>query len=278
VTPPLRDVKRLKAEVETLRLGLTAQEVTNKSLATTTDELVSDLETLRNAVPYGESDEPKSRRKTKDDYKSRPKRDELSTYRDLPFCSATNRRDRARILLKELRRIDNETKLARSVASRAGNAAESDSNANSSSSGTTTSSGPNGPSGPPSPPSSDPGNVSSDTDSNTETHRSRLGPYKGRTKTKQQSENADRLKVIRPANSRFASLMDYHTYFLVRRDLSFPPSLVEKAHKINRRLEGAFQGQEQFTGASPLGVSPSSLPSVAHVTRPGRPMVKPSHS
>jgi len=105
VTPPLRDVESLKAEVETLRLRLTAQEVTNKSLATTNDELVSDLATLRNAVPYGESGEPKTRRKTKDDYKSRPKRDVPSTYRDLQFGSATNRRDRARILRKKLRRI-----------------------------------------------------------------------------------------------------------------------------------------------------------------------------
>jgi len=48
--------------------------------------------------------------------------------------------------------------------------------------------------------------------------------------------------------------MDYRTYFLVRRDLSYRPSLVEKAHKMNRRLDGAFQGQEPFTGTSPLGV------------------------
>jgi len=45
-----------------------------------------------------------------------------------------------------------------------------------------------------------------------------------------------------------------NTYFLIGRDLSLPPSLVEKTHKMNRRLDGAFQGQEPFTGTSPLGV------------------------
>jgi len=48
--------------------------------------------------------------------------------------------------------------------------------------------------------------------------------------------------------------LDYRTYFLIRRDLSLPASLVEKTHKMNRRLDGAFQGQEPFTGTSPLGV------------------------
>jgi len=270
VTPPLRDVESLKAEVKTLRLRLTAQEVTNKSLATTNDELLSYLATLRNAVPYGESDEPKSRRKTTDDYKSRPKRDEPSTYRDLPFGSVTSRPDRARILRMELRRVENKTRLARSVASRAKNATESDSNASGSSSGKTASSlpGPSGPRCPPSSPSSDSGNVSSDTDSNAETQRSGLGPHKGRSKTKKQLEKSDRQKVIRPANSRFATLMDYRTYFLVRRDVSYPPSLVKKAHKMNRYLEGAFQGQEPFTGASSLGVF-TFLTTFAHATWPG---------
>jgi len=68
-------------------------------------------------------------------------------------------------------------------------------------------------------------------------------------------EKADRLQVIRLSNSRFKSLLDYRTYFLIRRDLSLPPSLLQKTHKMNRRLDGAFQGQEPFTGTSPLCVS-----------------------
>ena len=50
------------------------------------------------------------------------------------------------------------------------------------------------------------------------------------------------------------SLWDYLTYFLIRRDLSMPPSLVEKTGKMNRRLDGAIQGKETVTGTSPLGV------------------------
>jgi len=41
---------------------------------------------------------------------------------------------------------------------------------------------------------------------------------------------------------------------MIRRDLSLPPSLVEKSHKMNHCLDGAFQGQEPFTGTSHLGV------------------------
>jgi len=84
--------------------------------------------------------------------------------------------------------------------------------------------------------------------------RSRLGPYKGRPDSEKRLEKADRLKVIRTFNSRFQSLMNYRTYFLIRRDLSLPSSLVEKTLKMNRRLDGAFQGQKPFTGTSPLGV------------------------
>jgi len=61
-------------------------------------------------------------------------------------------------------------------------------------------------------------------------------------------------KVIRPPNSPFKSLSDYRTYFQIRRDLSLPPSLVENTHKMNRRLDGVFQGKVPFTGTSPRGV------------------------
>ena len=95
--------------------------------------------------------------------------------------------------------------------------------------------------------------MSSVTSTDTESTRSRLGPYKGRRKIKTQLEQADRRKVIRPSNSRFKSLLDYRTYLLVRRDLELPPPLVEKTHKMNGFLDGAFQGQEPLTGVRPLG-------------------------
>jgi len=250
------DVASLKAEVESLRLRLTAQEETNKSLETVNDELASSLATLSDAVQDMEDTEPKSRRKTKDDYKRYSKGKEPSPNRNLPDGSATNRRDRARILRQELRQIENETKLACSAASRVENATDMDSETSSSPTGMSPSQSPSpsGPSGPSSPSSSDPGNVSYDTDSDTATHRPRLGTYQGRRKSKTQLKKADRLKVIRPSNSRFASLLDHRTYFRGRRDLAYPPSLQEKAHKMNRRLDGAFPGQELFTGAHPLGV------------------------
>jgi len=106
--------------------------------------------------------------------------------------------------------------------------------------------------GSPSSPSSSSSPESSDTSSDAASRRPRPGPYKSRPDSKKRLEKADLQKVSRPSNSRFKSLSDYHTYFLIRRDLSLPPSVVEKTHKMNRRLDGAFQGQEPFTGTSPL--------------------------
>jgi len=82
----------------------------------------------------------------------------------------------------------------------------------------------------------------------------RPSPYQSRPNSKKRPEKPDRQDVIRPSKSRFKSLLDYGTYFLIRRDLSLSPSLMEKTHKMNCRLDGAFQGQEPFTGTSPLGV------------------------
>jgi len=108
--------------------------------------------------------------------------------------------------------------------------------------------------GSPSSPSSSSSSESSDTSSDAASRRSHPGPYKSRHDTKKRLKKADRLKVIRPSNSRFKSLLDYRTYFLIRRDLSLPPSLVEKTHKMSHSLDCAFQRQEPFTGTSPGGV------------------------
>jgi len=145
--------------------------------------------------------------------------------------------------------------LARSTSS-VENADLSAANEPSSSSGTTSSSSSDSGESPgsPSSPSSSSSSESSDTSSDAASRPSRLGPYKGHPDSKKRLEKSDRLKVFRPSNSRFKSLLDYRTYFLIRRDLSLPPSLVEKTHEMNRRLDGAFQGQEPFTGTSPLGV------------------------
>jgi len=126
----------------------------------------------------------------------------------------------------------------------------------SSSGGTTSSSSSDSGNSPDSPysPSSSSSSESWDTSSDAASRRSRPGPYNSRHDSKKRSEKADLVKVIRSSNSRFKSLLDYRTFFLIRRDLSLPPSLVEKTHKMNRHLDGAFRRQEPFTGTSPLGV------------------------
>jgi len=199
----------------------------------------------------------KSRRKTKSKTKVKldPKGGESSSSRPEPVGRATECRDPERKLRKKARKIRKETKLARSTSS-VENANMSAANDSSSSSGTTSSSSSDSgeSAGSPSSPSSSSSSESSDTSSDAASRQSRLGPYKGHSDSKKRLEKADRLKVIRPSNSRFKSLLDYRTYFLIRPYLSLPPSLVEKPHKMNRRLDTAFPGQEPFTGTSPLGV------------------------
>jgi len=145
--------------------------------------------------------------------------------------------------------------LARSTSSLE-NANMSAANESSSSSGTTSSLSSDSGESPcfPSSPSSSSRSESSDTSSDAASRISRPGLYKSRHDSETRLGKAYRLKVIRSSNSRFKSLLDYRTYFLIRRDLSLPPSLVEKTHKMNRRMDGALQGQEPFPGTSPLGV------------------------
>jgi len=250
------DAESLKAEVEALRLRLTAEQATNRSLAEANDELIARVEAMRQEDIESDARATKSRRKTKSKAKVKldPKGGESSSSRPEPVGQATERRDQKRKLREKARMIRKETKLARSTSS-VENANMSAANESSSSSGTTSSSSSDSGESPgsPSSPSSSSGSESSDTSSDAASPRSRLGPYKGHSDSKKRLEKADRLKVIRPCNSRFKSLLNYRTYFLIRSDLSLPPSLVEKTHKMNRRLDGAFQGQEPFTGTSPLG-------------------------
>jgi len=223
------DAESLKSEVETLRLRLTAQQATNRSLAKANDELIANVEAMRQEDSESDARATKSRRKTKRKTKVKPdpKGGESSSYRPETVGRATERRDQERKLRKMSRKIRKETKLARSTSS-VENANMSAANESSSSSGTTSSSSSDSGESPgsPSSPSSSSSSESSDTSSDAASRRSRLGPYKGRPDSKKRLEKADRLKVIRPASSRFKSLLDYRTYFLIRRDLSLPPSQV----------------------------------------------------
>jgi len=60
--------------------------------------------------------------------------------------------------------------------------------------------------------------------------------------------------VIRPANSRFKTLLDYRTYFLIRRQLAYTPKEAQRSHLLNKSLDVAFHGQQPFTGALPSGI------------------------
>ena len=217
------EAESLTAEVETLRLRLTAQQATNRSLAEANDELIANVKAMRQKDIESDGRALKSRRKTKRKAKVKldPKGGESSSSRPEPVGQATERRDQKRELGKKARKIRKETKLARSTYSVL-NANMSAANESSSSSGTISSSSSDSGESPgsPSSPSSSSGSESSDTSSDAASRRSRLGPYKGHSDSKKRLEKADRLKVIRPSNSRFKSLLDYRTYFLIRRDLS----------------------------------------------------------
>jgi len=206
------DAESLMAEVEALRLRLTAQQATNRSLAEANDELIANVKAMRQKDIESDGRALKSRRKTKRKAKVKldPKGGESSSSRPEPVGQATERLDQKRKIRKQARKIRKETKLARSTSS-VENANMSAASESSSFSGTTSSSSsdPGDSPGFPSSPSSSSGSESSDTSLDAASRRSRLGPYKGHSDSKKRLEKADRLKVIRPSNSRFKSLLDY---------------------------------------------------------------------
>ena len=120
---------------------------------------------------------------------------------------------------------------------------------NSNATSTSSSDDGHGPPGPPSPPSGSSSSESSSESDATTRKRSTVP-----AKRKERIENADRIKVIRPANSRFKTLLDYRTYFLIRCQLTYTSKEAQRSHRLNKRLDGAFHGQQPFTGALPLGL------------------------
>jgi len=251
------DAESLKAEVETLRLRLTAQQASNRSLAEANDTLIANVEAVRKEAIEYESRAAKLCRKTRSKTKVKvsPKGGESSSSGPEPVGQATERRDRERKLPKNLHKIRKETKLSRSTSS-VETANTSAAKESSPSSGTTSSlSSDSGQSpGSPSSPLSSSSSESSDTSSDAASRRPCPGPYQNLPDSMKRLEKADGHKVIRPSNSRFKSLLDHGTYFLIRRDQSLPASLVDKTHKMNRRLDGAFKGRDPFKGTNPLGV------------------------
>jgi len=103
--------------------------------------------------------------------------------------------------------------------------------------------------GPLSPPS-----WSSPSDSSSESDAAARKRPTNPTKRKERLEKANRIKVIRPANSRFKTLLDYRTYFLIHRQMTYTLKETQRSHRLNKRLDGAFHGQQPFLGALPLGI------------------------
>ena len=226
-------VESLKAAVEALQRRLTAQEQTNESLARANDKLVDDVEALRKVDSHEEERRvAKSRRqsgdKTKDVKKTSKVIKDKSVRKDAPANAALS---------------------SSSDDSASGSSPTSSDDDNPNATDTSSSDDGHGPPHPPSPPSgSSPSESSSESDA---AARKRPTPP---TKRKERLEKADRIKVIRPANSRFKTLLDYRTYFLIRRQLTYTPKEAQRSHRLNKRLDGAFHGQQPFTGALPLGI------------------------
>lgn len=110
-----------------------------------------------------------------------------------------------------------------------------------------------GPSTPPSPPSSP-----SETSDGTTTDEEEEAPARRRHKSKRphlgEREVFHRHLAVQAPNRRYRRLLTYKTYFLEDTRLAYPPRLVRKAHKLNKCLDGPFQGQPPFTGKDPLAI------------------------
>ena len=113
------NAESLKAEVEAPRLRLTAQQATNRSSAEANDELIVNVEAMRQEDIESDARAAKSRRKTKSNtnVKADPRGGESSSSRPEPVGQDTERRGREDKLRKKLRKILKETKLARSTSS-----------------------------------------------------------------------------------------------------------------------------------------------------------------
>jgi len=226
-------VESLKAAVEALQRRLMAQEQTNESLAQANNKLVDDVKALRKVDSQEEQRRvAKSRRQSGDKTKNVKKTSKVtkdqSVRKDDPANAAPS---------------------SYSDDSASGSSPTSSDDDNPNATDTSSSDDGHGPPGPPSPPSgSSPSDSSSDLDA---AARKRPAPP---TKRKERLEKADRIKVIRPANSRFQTLLNYRTYLLIHRQLTYTSKEAQRSHRLNKRLDEAFHGQQPFTGALPLGI------------------------
>ena len=226
-------VENLKAAVEALQRRLTVQEQTNESLARANDKLVGDVETLRKVDSHeDERQVGKSRRQSADKTRTVKKKGKVTRS-------------------KSVRKDDT----ANAVPSSSSNDSASGSNPTSSddnNSNATETSSPDDGQGPPGPPSPSSGFLPSDSSGQSyATGRTRSAPP---AKWKERLKKADKIELIHPANSRFKTLLDCRTDFLLRRQLTYLPKEAQRSHRLNKRLDGAFHGQQPFAGALPPGI------------------------
>jgi len=210
----LQVVENLKAAVEALQRRLTVQEQTNESLARANDKLVGDVEALRKVDSHEEERRvAKSRRPLGDKIKTAKKKSRMTK-------GNSARKDEQA----------NAVSSSSSDDSASGSNPTSSDDDNSNATSTSSSDDGHGPPGPPSPPSgSSPSESSSESD--TTTRKRSTVP----AKRKERVEEADRIKVIPPAHSRFKTLLDYRTYFLIRRQLTYTPKEAQRSHRLNKR-------------------------------------------
>jgi len=229
----MQAVESLKAAVEALQRRLTAQEQTKESLARANDKLVDDVEALRKVDSHEEERRvAKSRRQSGDKTKNVKKTSKVTKDKSV--------------------RTDDSVHAAPSSSSddsASGSSPTSSDDDNLNATDTSSSDDGHGPPDPPSPPSGP-----SPSDSSSESDAAARKRPATPTKQRERLEKADRIKVIRPANSRFKTLLDYRTYFLISRQLTYTPKEAQRSHRLNKRLDGAFHGQQPLTGALSLGI------------------------
>jgi len=226
-------VESLKAAVEALQRRLTAQEQTNESLARANDKFVDDVEALREVDSHEEE-----RRVTKFRRQSGVKTKNVKK---------TNKVRRGKYVRKD--DPANAVPSSSSDNSASGSNPTSSDDDNPNATDTSSSDDAHGPPGPPSPPSgSSPSDSSRETDATA--HKLSATP----TKRQERLDKADRIKMIRPSNSCVKTLLDYRTYFVIRRQLTYTSKEAQRPHRLNKRLDGAFHGQQPFTEALPLGI------------------------
>jgi len=226
-------VESLKAAVEALQRRLTAQEQTNKSLARANDKLVDDVEALRKVDSHEEE-----RRVAKSHRHSGDKTKNVKTTSKALKGKSVRKDDPA-----------NAAPSSSSDNSASGSSPTSSDDYNANATDPSSSNDGRGLPGPPSPPSG-----SSPSDSSSESDAAARKRPATPTNWKKRLEKADRIEVIRQATSRFKTLLDYRTYFLIRRQLTYTPKEAQRSHRLNKRLDRAFHGQQPFTGALPFGI------------------------